>query len=880
MSTVLLERDHILHQMRAALLQTQSRVGQTLLVSGEAGIGKSTLLDYFIQEQGPNYRVLWGACDALFTPRPLGPLLDMAGQLDAAVDRALRSGGNAGAIFAAFLADLAESAQPSIVLFEDVHWADHATLDLIKYLGRRISRVPALLVLSYRDDALSAGHPLLAVLGELPGAQVQRLRLSPLSRQAVQELAQRSGSNLVDLFEQTNGNPFYVTEVLASRGQVVPHTVQDAVLARLQRLSAASIALCERVSALPGQAELTLISQWSGCQAGELDASIDECVRAGMLQVHAQALRFRHELARLAVHELLPPQRKRALHGEALSVLLKDPGVTNAQLAYHALQAGQADTVLRVAPLAGADAARLGAHREAAAHFAVALQHAQNAPLQTQAELNEAWSYEAGLTHQIDAQVIAARERAIALWQQLGNTERLGLNLRWLSRLHWYLGHKKQADRYAVQAIEVLESIAPTAELAMAYSVRSQMYMLNSDYESALMWGERALQLALAQGASEARIHALNNLGSTLLMSGRPGGEALLEESLVLAMAGGFHEQAARAYTNLSSSMILQCRFADAERFCREGLAFDREHDLDSWTYYLLGLCAQLAAEQGHFAQAQTLALEALAIPSQTPVMRWPPSLALGIARSRCGAVDALAILEECLATGLATGEAQLILPTCRALAEAHWLRGQTEQARSVVMQGWEHRGPADDPWLTGQLMVWGHRLGLALDSGTPVAAVYQLEMDGQVLLAARQWEALGAPFEQALCLMRCGDEGLKQAIELFAKQGAHPALELARAQARKQGVRGIKRGPYAAARDNSLGLTGHELQIYQLIGGGLSNEEIASKLNRSVRTIEHHVSSVLSKMGVKNRTDLRVTQAPLRSVTDRRNGATNDRRN
>lgn len=332
MLTVLLERDQILHQMRAALIQTQSRVGQTLLVSGEAGIGKSTLVDFFIREREPSCRVLWGACDALFTPRPLGPLLDMAGQLDVAVARAIRSGENAGAIFAAFLADLAELAQPSIVVFEDVHWADHATLDLIKYLGRRISRVPALLVLTYRDDALSDGHPLLTVLGELPGADVQRLRLSPLSREAVQELAQRSGSNLVDLFELTNGNPFYVTEVLASRGQVVPHTVQDAVLARLQRLSAASIALCERVSALPGQAELTLIRQWPGREAGDFDAAIDECMRAGMLQIHGLALRFRHELARLAVHELLPPQRKRALHGEILSVFLKDPCVTNAQL--------------------------------------------------------------------------------------------------------------------------------------------------------------------------------------------------------------------------------------------------------------------------------------------------------------------------------------------------------------------------------------------------------------------------------------------------------------------------------------------------------------------------------------------------------------------
>ena len=866
MSNLLLEREKTLEKMRAALSQARQGIGRTLLLSGEAGIGKTTLVDHFVQEQEVgSCRVLWGACESLFTPRTLGPLVDFATQLDPSVLRAIGTADNAAAIFAAFFADLSASPKPSLILFEDVHWADHATLDLIKFLGRRISRLSALLVMTYREDELPPGHPLLAVLGELPCSQVERLPLAPLSRQAVHQLALGSGRVLAGLFEKTNGNPFYVTEILASAGQDqdVPRNVQDAVLARLRRLSAASVLLCERVSVTPGQVELALLKQGSNDKGLDIDAAIDECVQAGVLQIHGDTLRFRHELARLAVHEVLLPQRRRNLHAEALQALLGYPGATKARVVYHAVQAGNLDKVLQFAPLAGANAARLGAHREAAAHYGLALSHAQHAPLQVQAELNEKWSYEAGIALAINDEVLAACQRAIDLWRQLGNKEREGLNLRWLSRFHWYRGGKTQAEAFAEQAIDVLESIDPTAELAMAYSVRSQMYMLTSNYEPALLWGQRALQLAIEKDATEARIHSLNNLGSALLMSGQVGGEALLEESLERALAGGFHEQAARAYTNLSSSMILQCRFAQAERFCREGLHFDREHDLDSWTYYLMGLYAQLAAERGQFAQAQELAMEALTVPAQTAVMRWPPSVALGIARSRCGEADALALLEECLATALAVGEAQFILPTCRALAEGYWLRGQTDKARGIVTQGLTHAGKADDPWLTGQLVVWGNRLGLSLQAGSPVAAIYQLEIDGHLLEASCQWAALGAPFEQAVCLMRCGGAHLQKAADLFAQQGAHLALDLTRAQARTQGVRGIKRGPYAAARDNGSGLTARELQIYKLVASGMSNVDISKRLNRSVRTIEHHASQVLAKLGVKSRADLRGLPVP-----------------
>lgn len=858
MNNELLERETPIQRMVHAVQTRPTHGGLCMLVSGEAGVGKTTLVQHFIDRLDPRPPLLWGACEALNTPRPLGPLMDMAAGLPVSLTEALRTGADQGGVFDALLSHLNNSPVPFLVWIEDLHWADHATLDLLRFLGRRLARCRAILLLTYRDDEVGPLHPLRNAMADLQGAHTLRLPLAPLSRDAVAVLARNSSLAAKDLFDKTGGNPFFVAEVLAAPSHSVPPTVQDAVLARQHSLGVEGRSVCETLSVWPGQIDMHLVQTWLGPRCPDLSALLDDCVQRGVLELHHNALRFRHELARLAICESLPVLHRRALHAQALELLGHSATPNPAQLVEHALGAALFDQVLLLAPRAAAEAARLGAHREAAAQYALALAHCATAPLRTQAELHETWSYEAGLALIIDASVLASREQAVRLWHALAEPEREGLNLRWLSRLHWYLGQREASQRYLNQAIDVLESARPGSELAMAYSMRSQFYMLNSDHGPAMDWAHRAIDLALAHGATEARIHALNNLGCSMLVSDMKGGEALLIESLELALAGGFHEQAARAYTNLSASLIQLSRYSEAETFCRDGLAFDQRNDLDAWTYYLMGLYAQLCAERGAFEQAQALAKEALAVPHQTAVMRWPPSLALGMALSRSGAPGAIEALQHCLSIAQEVGEPQLIIPTCRALAEALWQSGQSEAARDMVCMAWAQRGQASDHWLIGQIAVWGHRLGIELDDVPALAPPYRLEREGRTLEAAKLWEQAGAPFEQALCLLHGAADGMPQAIELLLGIQAPAALALARDRARQLGLKGIKRGPYSAARQESHGLTAREHQVFAMMRDGLSNEEISQRLKRSVRTVEHHASAVLAKLGMSKRSELR----------------------
>ncbi len=227
----LLERESFLEQLDALLGEAAWRGGRLVLVRGEAGIGKTSLLRAFTS--GRDGRVLWGTCDPVSPPRPLAPIVDIAQQVAGDLRVALADQ-DRHRVFSAFLDVLRAEGAPWVAVLEDLQWADDATLELLKIVGRRVAQMPAVVLVTFRDEEVGPEHPLSATLGDIPASSTVSIQLPPLSVAAVEELAMGAGVHPVVLHAVAGGNPFFVTEVLASGGTDVPTTVRDAVLAACQ----------------------------------------------------------------------------------------------------------------------------------------------------------------------------------------------------------------------------------------------------------------------------------------------------------------------------------------------------------------------------------------------------------------------------------------------------------------------------------------------------------------------------------------------------------------------------------------------------------------------------------------------------------------------
>jgi DNA-binding CsgD family transcriptional regulator/tetratricopeptide (TPR) repeat protein len=845
--TPLLEREPYLTDLARWL---ESGTGGIVLVSGEAGIGKTSLLQEFCRRQS-SARVLWGACDALFTPRPLAPLHDIARQTKGALLGALDGGESRDRVFSAALDEL-ESGPASLVVFEDVHWADEATLDLLKFLGRRIQRTRATLALTYRDDEVGARHPLRFVLGEFPRPVVHRAPLSPLSQRAVEQLAHEAGRPLKDLYGITGGNPLFVTEALAAEGDRVPVTVRDAVLARAVRLSPAARQIAELVSVIPGKAEAWLLKE-----AGCLDeAAIESCLSMGMVHGEDGSLAFRHELARRAYEDSLSQARERELHAQVLTILAQRPGSPPARLAHHAAGARSTLDVLNFAPLAGKYAASVGAHREAAAHYRVALRYADGLTSTERALLHERYSYECYLTDQGE-EAIEARRASLAIWQSLDERRNEGDTLRWLSRLSWFVGRRAEAERYGAEAVAVLESLPPGPELAMAYSNLSQLEMLAHEVPAAIRWARRTIELAEPIGDQQILSHALNNLGTARLISGDAAGEQDLERSLQLALEGNFTEHAARAYTNLASTMVVARDYPRAERYLRDGIGFCDGRDLDAWRLYMLSWRARLRFQKLDWNGASEDAEAVLRDPRTAPISRVTALTILGHIRIRRADPDPDSLLNEARAIAAGMEETQRVGPIADALAEAAWLVDDRECVIREVGPAYELGRDHQDPWSKGILAAWLWRAGALSEIPTDIALPYALEIARDWRGAALAWDELGCPYEKACMLAWYGGEAeQREALMIFEQSGAAAAGQVLRKKMRAQGVQSIPRGSRATTRQDPHGLTRREAEILDLLSEGLRNSAIAKRLFLSTKTVDHHVSAILNKLGVPSRAE------------------------
>ncbi len=833
---MLLEREESLAQLARALDESVASHGRVVLVGGEAGVGKSSLVRAAARSAHAPVVVGIGQCDHLAAPAALGPLLEAAPEISELVEQDL----DRLSLFRRLLATLGSS--PRMLVLEDVHWADEATLDLLRFLGRRVEQHPLLVVVTYRDDEVGPEHPLARVLGDLAtAAGVRRLHVPPLSRDAVRRLAEDVGSGIdaASLHERTGGNAFYVTEVLAAGQASLPATVRDAVLARTARLSRSGQAVLAAAAVLAQPADLALLTRASSEDA----AAVDECVEAGLLVGDGRTWGFRHELSRLGVEATLTPSDRVRLHAASLAALEESGEADIHRLVVHAERCGDAATVRRYAAPAAVRSARLGSHREAAELYRLALRHHATHDAERGA-LCTALSYECYLTDQVP-EAYDARREAMELAEDpraVGDAER------WLSRMCWYLGRGEEARLWMDRAVQTLEPVGESRELAMAYSNRAQLYMLAFDTEETVAWGTKALQVARRVGDSDTEIHALNNMGTALALAGDYlQGVTMLEQSRDLALAADAHEHVARAYTNLSSSSVTTRHLAEAEHFLTAGIEYCLERDLDSWSSYMRAWVPQLAAERGELERAEQLAVELLARHGLPPIARIPAAVVAAQVAHRRGE-DGRDWLEEATALARPTREAQRLVPPAVAWAELAWLDGRPEEIEAAVDLAWSTAIEHPQAWELGELSWWLAVGGVRRPVPVRLPAPFGLMLEEAWEPAADAWRDLGVPYWEALALGRASDlDSGRRSLAALDRLGA-TASRAAVVRDRHAAGLPVPRAGQAANGDGA-GLTPREHEVLLLLADGLSDSDIADALVLSRKTVGHHVSAVLRKL-------------------------------
>jgi DNA-binding CsgD family transcriptional regulator len=792
--------------------------------------------------------VLWGVCDPLFTPRPLGPLLDVAEVVGGELAELVQGRATPHDVTMALRRELGRRS-PTIVVIDDAQWADEATLDVLRLLADRLEGVRAAVIVAYRDE-LDRWHPLRIVVGEIgAGWAITRVHLQPLSLQAVTSLAARYGASPSEVYSKTRGNPFFVAEVLGASDIGVPPTVRDAVLARAARLSPAARELLEAVAIAPSQAELWLVDML----IEGASARLEECVAGGMLTVRSGWVSFRHELARQALEAAIHEPSKVRLHRAVLAALAEPPaGAPDlARLAHHADAAEDDDAVLRFAPAAAAQASKLGAHREAASLYARALRVVSAVPLPLRARLSEGRAAECFFTTQFEAAADAMRW-ALDCYVELGDQLREGNALRWLSQLVWQVGGLAEAQEIALRAVAVLEPLGPAWQLVAAYCQVAQLLIADEDPEGAARWAARAAEIAARMSDKRAATDADRTVGWVEFFAGESGGLEKLERCIDRYEAAGLEEDAAITRVVIARTAARFRLYDVAKRHIGAGLAYCEGIDFDVYRYYLLSWQAKLQLAAGRWDEAAQLAGICLGEPC--PFARIHALVALGLVRARRGDPDPWILLDEALELARPRRELQWIAPVAIARAEAAWLEGRNDAVIEATDTAFEFSRSKNSPYTTG-LAYWRWRAGLETEVTMPPGDPYALEMTGQWEQAARSWAIIGCPYESALALASAGYElDLRRALAELHRLGARPAAGIVTRRLHERGVRGVPRGPRRANLHNPANLTTREVEVLALVAQGLRNSDVAERLFLSPKTVDHHVSAILRKLDVRTR--------------------------
>lgn len=859
----LLERDDELALLHTLLRECDTHGGRVVLVRGEAGIGKTMLVRQFVDDVATESDVLLGGCDDLATPQPLAPIWDVARDRPK-VASALRSGDRR-QVMDALLDLLSRSGDPSVLVIEDTHWADDATLDVITFLGRRIDHSNGLLVLTYRDSEVDADHPLRRVLGGLPPAVMERIRLTPLSLAAVATLSGRRGKDADELLVLTGGNPLFITEVVAACDATVPTSVQHAVMAHLARVSEPARDLIELVAIVPGHIEWALLADLAG--ADRVDVS--EGVQRGLLEVTEDGVGFRHELQRRAVEDSLSPDVRRRRHRLILSAL--GDGADPARLVHHALGARDDDAVLFHAPRAGRAAMAAHSHREACAHFRATGRLLDRLPVEEAADIADAWARAA---YQIDvAEAGDVVRRAANLRRRSGDPRALSRTLAFGAFVLGVCGRRVQGRDWAAEAVQLADSGGWEAELAYALTEQARLHTVDADHTVASVAVRRGIVVAERVDDVRTAVSARILDGIIRARQGDRTATQVIEQARRRAAAGGHRFEEGDALVALA--VTASVRYDDLTRataHLEHARHVADHHDYGALSLFARALRAELSVWTGDWTVAEDEASEVLgAAPDGDPDDTEMIALrVLAVVAARRGHADADAAVDAMWEAAARIGLGYVVEAAGAVLAEHLWLTGSEHDERLVVLdRALARRVTGSNAWMGDDLAFWMWKLGRATAVPPNLLGGYRAILDGDAHGAADSWSARRMPYHHAVALMHGDDVDASRAVHEFEELGADAAARRLRSLLRGRGVT-VPRGRGRSSREHAAGLTARQAEVLDLLADGLSNAEIADHLVISHRTVENHVAAIMRKLDVAARNEA-AAAARMRGLLDHR---------
>lgn len=848
----LLERSSALAFLDTRLQDATRSHGSLVFVSGEMGVGKTTLVDRFVSGIHPDVRRIEVPFEGLSIPDPLGPFHDAIRSISPGLLSMLEEGTSRARFFGAFVDEIRGNRVVTLLIAEDIHWADEASLDLLRYLGRRAETLPLIVIATLRDDELPPDHPLRRVLGDLVNVSaVHRLALPTLSLSAVAQMAAGSGLDPNDLHAYTGGNPFYVSEIVAS-GSRIPMSLQDAILGRAARLSVPDRAVLDAAATIGAWVDVDVLQSVTGENVAQ---AVDNGLAVGLLRPAANGIAFRHAAVQATLLAALSAPRRKTLHTRILSYLKDDPAYRRdaARLAYHAEECAD-PAAFSFARSAAMKAAAFHSHREAAEQYARALRTARGLTPADRARMLEARAFSLYLTTRFD-DAVAAQEAAARIWDDLGRNLEYGHNLRRLSRFCKFASRHRDALSLAERAHAVLSEFPATREFALACGYLAEWRMTAHAIDEAEDLSRQAMQIATDLDDDAAKAHALITAGAIRLGSGDETGIQELEAGLVLSRELGNEEYELRALTHLAEPPGFRRPAAAIRgRYIAEAMAHAEKHGLDTKIVLFGGMHLRFLLDRAEWSRVIAEAEKLIIHPSASGHYLLEICLAGGLARLRAGEPAGEVLLRATeLARQIDGGRHMAAVDAAR--AEAAWLNGDDPRARAIALEGIGPARASGNIAAAHVLALWAHRAGETSCPFEPVVAPYALEISGNWEAAAAVWDADDVRLEALRARSNATDEGeLRSIYRELERIEAYPDARRVSRRLRALGFRPIPPGHRPSTRTTYASLTGREIEILSVLSTGASNRDIAEQLFLSPKTVEHHVSAILAKLGVANR--------------------------